>query len=152
MYQQILTGTKAEIDAEFVLWKKKCDHGTVIAENAFEAFEQCSKSCPNIKRLLQILCNLPVTTASAERSFSMLRRLKTCLRSTMSNDRSTGLALLVSSHDITVTPEAVLEQFLRQNRRISKTVESKVEKKVTKFVESTDLMRDMKVHDVCGSE
>ncbi|KAK9703603.1 hypothetical protein QE152_g29234 [Popillia japonica] len=32
---------------------------------------------PNVRMLLQLLCTLPVTTSTAERSFSALRRLKT---------------------------------------------------------------------------
>ena len=37
---------------------------------------------------------LPITTATTERSFSALRRLKTYLRSTMKEDRLSGLALM----------------------------------------------------------
>ncbi|KAG0443009.1 hypothetical protein HPB47_015391, partial [Ixodes persulcatus] len=42
---------------------------------------------PNIRRILQILVALPVTTAKAERSLSTLRRLNTYLRATMSQAR-----------------------------------------------------------------
>ena len=38
---------------------------------------------PNIRELLRILCTLPVTSCSAERSFSGLKRIKTAMRSTM---------------------------------------------------------------------
>ena len=41
---------------------------------------------PYITVLLQILCTLPVTSCSSERSFSSLKRIKTPLRSTMSNE------------------------------------------------------------------
>jgi len=41
--------------------------------------------------LLKVLTTLPVTAASAERTFSMLSSLKTWLRSTMAEDRLTGL-------------------------------------------------------------
>jgi len=46
---------------------------------------------------LKVLTTLPVTTASAERTFSMLRRFKTRLRSTMAEDILTGLALMLAS-------------------------------------------------------
>lgn len=42
---------------------------------------------PNIKVVLIHFLTLPVTTCSAERSFSELRLLKTFLRSTMSDER-----------------------------------------------------------------
>lgn len=47
-----------------------------------------------IKKLLQVLSTLPVSVASAERSFSTLRRLKTWLRSRMTEDRLSALCLI----------------------------------------------------------
>ena len=44
--------------------------------------------------LLQIFLTIPVTTATSERIFSALRRLKTYLRSTMAQDRLNHLLLL----------------------------------------------------------
>ncbi|XP_026482791.1 52 kDa repressor of the inhibitor of the protein kinase-like [Ctenocephalides felis] len=49
---------------------------------------------PNIRKFLQIIATLPVSVATAERSFSTLRRIKTWIRSSMAEDRLTGLALL----------------------------------------------------------
>jgi len=68
--------------------------------------------------LLKVLTTLPVTTASAERTFSMLSRLKTWLKSTMAEDRLTGLALLASCTEITVTLDAVLDIVCLTSRRI----------------------------------
>ena len=45
-------------------------------------------------RLTRIACTIPITTASAERSFSALKRVKTFLRTTMSDERLTHLAML----------------------------------------------------------
>jgi len=86
-YQDILEGSPSDVEAEFELWHRKCVNGTISADNAFDAFECCSQTYPYIKFLLQILTTLPVTTASAERSFSMLRKLKTWLRSSMCEDQ-----------------------------------------------------------------
>lgn len=52
-------------------------------------------------QLLEIALSWPITTASAERSFSTLRRLKTYLRSTMKEDRLRGLALMAIEQEIT---------------------------------------------------
>ena len=49
---------------------------------------------PNITRLVTILLVVGVSGASAERSFSVLRRLKTWLRSTMTQARMTQLSIL----------------------------------------------------------
>ena len=48
----------------------------------------------NILKLLQILCTIPVTTCEAERAISGLRLLKNYMRSTMEQQRFTGLALM----------------------------------------------------------
>ena len=117
LYQNVLSGTASDIEAEFALWRSKCISGNVLIDNAFDAFDYCTPFYPNIKFLLKILTTLPVTTASAERTFSMLRRLKTWLRSTMNDDRLSNLALLSVAPDININPDKVIENFLKQNRR-----------------------------------
>jgi hypothetical protein len=49
---------------------------------------------PNLHTLLRIAATLPVTSCTCERSISTLRLLKTRLRSTMTNNRLNGLAML----------------------------------------------------------
>jgi hypothetical protein len=49
---------------------------------------------PTIRTLLQVLGTLPVSVASAEISFSALRRVKTWLRSKMAEDRLFALRLI----------------------------------------------------------
>lgn len=66
-----------------------------VPSTAFEALEDCDEiQFPTINALLRILASLPASVASAERSFSTLRRLKTWPRSRMNEDRLTGLHLL----------------------------------------------------------
>lgn len=52
-----------------------------------EVFHQMCKLC-------KIALALPVSTASCERSFSMLKLIKTALRSTMTDERSNNLRVL----------------------------------------------------------
>lgn len=47
-----------------------------------------------VARLLSIAVVLPVSSAACERSFSALKLIKTYLRSTMTNDRLSSVALL----------------------------------------------------------
>ena len=60
-----------------------------------------AKECfPHLLQTIQIAMTIGVTTASAERSFSSLRRIKSYLRSTMSQDRLNNLSLLHIERDL----------------------------------------------------
>lgn len=54
---------------------------------------------PNLVIALRILLTMPVSVASAERSFSKLKLIKTYLRSTMGQDRLSNLAILSIEKD-----------------------------------------------------
>ena len=49
---------------------------------------------PNLSTLYHIFLTLPISSAGAERSFSRLKLIKSYLRSTMTEERLSGLALL----------------------------------------------------------
>ena len=55
---------------------------------------------PNCFITYRILLTIPVTVASAERSFSKLKIIKNYLRTTMSQDRLNGLAILSIENDL----------------------------------------------------
>jgi len=59
------------------------------------------KVIDEVKRLLTLLVVLPASTATAERSFSALRRLKTFLRSTMAAERLNSICVLHVNSDRT---------------------------------------------------
>jgi len=115
MYEDVLEGTRSDVEAEFALWQNKCISGVISADNAFAALECCPAVYHNIKFLLQILTT--VRTASIERSFSMLHRLKTWLWSSMCDKRLIGLALLLTSADTEVKPEDVVDRFFLNGKR-----------------------------------
>ena len=57
----------------------------------------------NVCSALRIFCTLPVTVASAERSFSKLKLIKNFMRSTMTQDRLNDLAVLSIESEIART-------------------------------------------------
>lgn len=76
-----------------------------------------------IIKLLEILITMPMTTVEAERDFSTLKRIKTFLRSTMSQERLNALACLsIEQQFIRSIPnfnERVIDKFAaKKNRRI----------------------------------
>lgn len=54
---------------------------------------------PNLWTALRIFLTIPVTVASGERSFSKLKLIKTCIRSTMLQDKLSDLAILSIEND-----------------------------------------------------
>uniref|UniRef100_UPI00359004C9 zinc finger MYM-type protein 1-like n=1 Tax=Myxine glutinosa TaxID=7769 RepID=UPI00359004C9 len=75
---------------------------------------------PNLWISLRIACTLPVTVESAERSFSKLKLMKTYLRSSMAQDRLTGLAIISINHEVgrQVSYDDVIHDFAsRKSRR-----------------------------------
>ena len=71
---------------------------------------------PNVKQLLYIGCTLPVGSADAEQSFSAFRRIKTYLRSMMSQDCLLGLALMHVHHGLHVDTKKICQKYIQANR------------------------------------
>ena len=109
---------------EIKRWKSTCiptPHQTVD-EALLSANEQFY---PNVHTLLKLLLVLPISTATAERTFSSLRILKTWLRSTMGEERLSGLALMYIHRNITLNNEHIIKTWYNMsNRRIQLSFES----------------------------
>lgn len=74
---------------------------------------------PNLSTLYHIFLTLPITSAVAERSFSRLKQIKSYLRSTMGEDRLSGLALLSIERELAteVDYNKVIDYFARMKPR-----------------------------------
>ena len=72
-----------------------------------------------IGKLLQLMYVLPVTTASAERSFSSLRRLKTYFRTTTSTQRLNHLMHLSVHRYCTesLNVQKIASEFVSRNQK-----------------------------------
>jgi hypothetical protein len=84
-------------------------------------FVTAANCYPNVSVAYRILLTIPVTVASAERSFSKLKLLKNCLRSTMLQDRLNGLATCCIEKDILdkIDLEIIINDFASRNARRS---------------------------------
>ena len=111
------------LESELHSWKMKRrkeleDHGeSSLPTTLIQTLRHVSSMYPNIAAIAKIICTLPVTTCTAERSFSSLKRSKTAFRSTMTNTRLTGLTLLHVHRDIPIDLEAAIDTFARMHPR-----------------------------------
>lgn len=104
---------------ELHLWYRKLQRLEKRPMGPLEALQSCPPGIfPVIRKLLQIMATLPVTTSTSERSFSTLRRLKTYLRNTTGALRLNGLALLNIHREVPLSPEEILDELATKPRRL----------------------------------
>jgi hypothetical protein len=74
---------------------------------------------PNATIAYRVLLTIPVTIASAERSFSKLKLLKTYLRSTMTEERLNDLAIIALEGEMLekIDYENIIEDFISKNTK-----------------------------------
>jgi hypothetical protein len=88
---------------------------------AMEIFEYVREAdCyPNTSIAYRILFTVPVTVASAERSFSKLKLLKNYLRSKMTQERLNGLAILCIENILVdeIDIDTIITDFASKNVR-----------------------------------
>lgn len=107
---------KAELDMWRIKWMEESELDRPTC--AIEALGECNQSLfPNIHKLLKILATLPVSTCTPERTFSSLKRLKTYLRNSTSQERLNGLALMSIHRRIDIDTEEVIDLFAAKKAR-----------------------------------
>jgi len=136
--QKFLSGSVSQINSEFLLWKNrwtqiikenrsislspsmKRKEQIFLPETVIDAYAECTECFyPNIKILLKIFATLPVSTATTERTFSCLKLLKTYLRSTMTEARLNGLAMMYVHRDLNISVDSVIDEFAKSHRRLN---------------------------------
>jgi hypothetical protein len=73
--------------------------------------EKLSKILPNFSTLFRIYLKFPISSATGERSFSCLKRIKTWLRNTIGQERLSSLAILNIEKDILINLDEVGRKF-----------------------------------------
>ena len=74
---------------------------------------------PNIYIVIRILLTIPVSTASAERSFSKLKLIKNYLRNTMGQEKLSALTVLSIEADIAskLNYDTIIKEFSKAKSR-----------------------------------
>ncbi|KAI3811621.1 hypothetical protein L1987_21347 [Smallanthus sonchifolius] len=114
---------KSDIDANELYLELKLFETFITSQiiSPIDALNNLNRFCffPNASIAYRVLLSIPVTVASAERSFSKLKLLKSYLRSTMSQERLNGLAMISIESDTleTMNYEDLIESFASKNAR-----------------------------------
>lgn len=114
----------SQLVGEYYIWKEKWireyqKDSSIISKHAIDVLQNCDEEVfPLINKILKLLITLPISNSSSERTFSSLRRLKTWLRSRMSETRLTGLALMNIHRDTDIDVEKVIQRFSKNKRKL----------------------------------
>uniref|UniRef100_A0A8C8RK62 Zinc finger MYM-type protein 1 n=1 Tax=Pelusios castaneus TaxID=367368 RepID=A0A8C8RK62_9SAUR len=88
--------------------------------NMTDVYQLLDPFCfPTLKKVVQVALTLPANSCSCERSFGVLRRLHTWLRSTMGQDRLQHLAVLSIEKTAlkSVPVDAIIDRFANMRKR-----------------------------------
>ncbi|XP_025192782.1 zinc finger MYM-type protein 1-like isoform X2 [Melanaphis sacchari] len=66
----------------------------------------------NYTKIIKIFLTIPTNTSSCERTFSCLKRLKSYLRTSMGQERLSGLALLQIQREVPIDFDKVIDEFV----------------------------------------
>lgn len=96
----------------FASTEKKIDLDVIQDELTIEVF-------PQYYKMVQLALTLPVGSATAERRFSAMRRIRNWFRSTMGQERFSSLALLNIESDLTaaLVPEDLVLMYSNSGKR-----------------------------------
>lgn len=103
---------------EMQVFKQTITHETTWETAIDTLFNLEREFYPTIAKYIKILVTMPISVATAERSFSTLRRLKTWMRSCMTQDRLVGLALLHIHREINLNIENIIDRFGKDKRKV----------------------------------
>lgn len=112
IYDKDLTYTDSScLRAELHMWRCQWYDKDDKPQSVIDTLPHCTNLLPNIQVLLRLFGTLRITSATPERTFSTLKRLKSYLRSTMTQERLNGLAIANINKKENLTELEVLQQF-----------------------------------------
>ncbi|KAJ8890620.1 hypothetical protein PR048_010129, partial [Dryococelus australis] len=123
-YRSVKTCSHRDVDStqlhqELIALHSLCDaaksvNGLLEVLKYISANSLCD-NFPNLSVALRCLLTLPVAVASGESSFSQLKIIKNYLRSTMSQERLVGLAIMSIDHYIDT--DTIIKTFAEKKAR-----------------------------------
>lgn len=112
------------VDEDTLIAELRCFYPMVVNKDLESRCEVLVKRnlkdiFPKTFEVFRLFLTIPMSSASCERSFSCLRRLKTYLRSTTGQERLSSLALLAIERDVCVDVKRVINTFTTTKRRLN---------------------------------
>lgn len=99
-------------------WGKLWENDEEVPKSCAQAIAECDPiTFPNLYVLLQLVCTSTVTSCECERAASVLRRLHNFMRSSMTEERLTGLALVHVNYDFPVSLDVAVDLFAQMHPR-----------------------------------
>ena len=87
-----------------------------LSGTTIDVYIACPKTFyPNVKILSKVLATLQVSTARIERAFSLLKSLKTYLRSIILKTRLSSLTIMYIHRDVDINVEIIIDKFTKFN-------------------------------------
>lgn len=107
--------------------KTQCELGKTMfstCKDSYDVYNEISNMGESFKELKELVATflvIPVSTATAERSFSTMRRIKPHLRASMAGQRLSNLAIVSIerelSYPLLLEPDPVVDEFAAQKGR-----------------------------------
>jgi hypothetical protein len=98
-----------------------CEIENSTTETVLQKLTEMKSAFPDLATFARLVLTMPVSSAGAERSFSTMKRVKTCLRSTMADSRLSNLCIISIerslSSELMTDPTAVVDNFSKVGKR-----------------------------------
>jgi len=104
-----------EVSRWFNMWSRQSDRDDLPDTLMKCLVSADSDSFPNIRILLVLACTLHVTSAEAERSFSVLRLIKSQLRIRMADTRFSNLTLMKIHYSKHIDFPKIADRFIKEH-------------------------------------
>ena len=107
-------------NSNFINYKIKFDNlNWKDLNNVIKNFVDNDLKCfyQEIFKLLKIYLTIPISSAEAERAFSVLKLLKTWLRTAMEDDRLSALGIIKMASNMMIDYDLILEEFIKIKER-----------------------------------
>ena len=112
---------KENLLTDVTKWKKYYEGMEERPKSAIAAYQKCSPQIyPTLHKIFTIFLTTPVGSVSCERSFSALRRLKLWTRSTMKQERLSGLVMMLLHRGTNYIPIPEEVYLKKSNWRLEK--------------------------------